>query len=104
MQLVMAYIACKNQSEAQTMARTLVQEKLVACANVIPAVQSFFVWKGKTENQTEAILICKTLEEKMAAVQKRVKELHSYDVPCIAFYQAKRVNKEYLNWVNEVTT
>ncbi|MBI4361354.1 divalent-cation tolerance protein CutA [Candidatus Micrarchaeota archaeon] len=102
--LVMAYIACKNQEEAESIGKKLVEEKLIACANVIPSVASTFSWNGETQTQNEALLILKTLKRKMDAVEERVRQLHSYDVPCIAFYPAVHANAQYVKWVETVVS
>ncbi len=100
--LVMGYIPCASQQEAERIGQTLVAEKTVACANVVPKIHSFFHWNGQNQSQDESLLLVKTLLHRVPAVQKRVKELHSYAVPCIAFYKAESVNAEYLQWVQSV--
>lgn len=102
--LVMAYIPCPSKKHAESIGKKLVEEKLVACANVLSPVATTYTWNRKTEHKKEALLICKTLKQKMPAVEKRVKQLHPYDVPCIAFYNAEGVNAEYLKWVESVVS
>jgi periplasmic divalent cation tolerance protein len=100
--LVMGYIPCASEIQAKKIGNALVKEKLAACANVFPRIQSFYIWKNENQNSTESLLAIKTLKEKIPAIENRVRELHSYEVPCIAFYEAVHINTDYLNWVKSV--
>lgn len=75
------YCSTKDSKEARTIAQTILKEKLVACVNIIPTVESLYRWKGDIENQKEAVMIIKTVDEKVTDAIKRIHELHSYDVP-----------------------
>lgn len=75
------YCSTKDNEEARTIAQTILKEKLVACVNIIPTVESLYRWKGDIENQKEAVMIIKTVDEKVKCTIKRIDELHSYDVP-----------------------
>lgn len=99
--IVLGYVVCASVTEAQKISDALVKEKLVACTNVVPAVQSTFFWQGELESVREVLLFCKTLQRKMPAVEARIKALHSHDVPCICFYPAVHVNAEYASWVRQ---
>lgn len=99
MGVVLGYIVCKDVLEAGKIAESLVKLKLVACANIVPAVRSTFFWNGALQNVEEAVLFCKTLSKKIPAVEKKVRSLHSYDVPCICFYRAEHVNADYEQWI-----
>jgi periplasmic divalent cation tolerance protein len=102
MSFVIIYITTKNVAEARKIANTLVKEKLVACANIIPKIESTYWWKGKIEKSNEATIILKTKKKLVKDVIKRVKELHSYTVPCIITIPITGGNKDFLNWINEV--
>jgi len=93
------YITCKDEGEAMNIANKLVEKRLVACANVVPAINSVYWWKGKVERENEALLLCKTTPSKIEGVIKRVKELHSYEVPCVVSYGSSDVSEEYRDWV-----
>lgn len=95
----MIYITCKDEKEATEIANKLVEEKLVACGNIIPEIKSVYWWKGKVEQENEALLLCKTTPSKIGAVIERVKELHSYDVPCVVSYGSSDVSESYRDWV-----
>ena len=101
----MLYIPCSSEHEASTIATSLVQEKLVACCNLIPSVRSFYLWAEAGEEQklcedTEVLLIAKSSQDKFTEIETRVKELHSYTCPCIVALSIEQVNQEYENWLN----
>ncbi len=98
--IVLAYVTCASSGEARRIALTLVRERLAACVNVTP-VESFFYWKGELERSREWLLLAKTLARNAKRVEKRVRELHSYEVPCIVFYPAVGGFKKYFDWVKE---
>lgn len=97
------YLPCKDREEAARIARALVEEKLVACANyALNEVRSVYTWKGEVQEDNEVLLLAsthKSLEEKIIA---KVKELHSYDVPAIYFLEIEEVSKETEQWLKEV--
>lgn len=97
---ILVMITAPNDQEASMLSHTLVDEKLIACANRFP-VQSIYRWKDNVENEGEVMLICKTLTANLDALIKRVKELHSYDVPEIIALPILGGSKEYLDWVEE---
>ncbi len=96
-----AVVLCTTPaSDSEKLARTLVEEKLVACINVA-SVKSFFRWEGKPEEEEEALLIMKTKADKVKEVIDRVKVLHSYDVPEVIALPIIDGNKDYMDWVRE---
>ncbi len=101
--LRIVYITTKNRKEARKIGKTLVQEKLAACVNIIDNMESIYEWKGKVETDTECILIAKTTYGNMSDLTKRVKELHSYEVPCVVSINLSEQegNEEYLNWLED---
>ncbi|MFH1663769.1 MAG: divalent-cation tolerance protein CutA [archaeon] len=100
-EIVLGYIPCKNKKEAEKIANALVEKRLVACANIIPAISSCYKWEGKTVNETESLLLVKTIKTKKKLVSEQVKKLHSYRLPCIAFIKFDEINKEYELWVKQ---
>jgi len=92
------YVPCRDEEEAQKITRTLLEEKLIGCANLFP-IKSMYWWEGKIENTSEHITLLKTNDSLVEKVRQRVKEIHSYDVPAIIVINAD-VNKEYLDWLN----
>ena len=100
--MMACYITCKNLNEAKKIGKHLVQKKLVGCVNIFPKVYSIYQWKGKIMHESESIIIGKTIENKKNKIIQEVKKIHSYDVPCIAFYKTNAVNNDYLNWLKGV--
>ncbi len=92
------YITCANRTQARTIARTLLEERLIACANLLP-VESLFWWKGSVQEEAEVAIIAKTSQEKFSAVEKRVKELHTNTVPCVVAWPIVEASPEYSLWV-----
>lgn len=92
-----------NGEEALTIARTLVEEKRVACVNIVPRIRSIYRWKGEVCDEEEQLLIMKTRSDTFAGLQDRIAELHSYEVPEIISFPVAEGLPEYLNWVVEST-
>lgn len=90
-----------SEEEAKKITRALLEEKLAACVNILPSVESFFWWEGKIDTAREMLLIIKTLEKNIPFVTKRIKELHSYKVPEIIAMEISGGNNDYLRWIGE---
>lgn len=97
------YITTKNKEEARKIGRELVENKLAACVNIIDNMNSIYWWKGEIQDDTETVLIAKTKEGLVQELIKKVKEMHSYDCPCIVSLPIKSGNKEYLKWIEKNT-
>ena len=95
------YITASNKKEAERIAKKLLNKKLIACANVISNVISYFVWKNKVQNSKEIIICGKTTSENQKKIIQIVKSLHSYSVPCVIFFDIKNGNKDFLKWVEQ---
>ena len=80
------YITAGSMDEAKSIGRTLVEERLAACANIFP-INSIFRWKDNIEDAEEFGIIIKTKTIKVRDVEKRVKQLHSYEVPCVISFK-----------------
>lgn len=89
-----------NEAEARTLAATLVRERLAACVNRI-AVGSTYRWRGKVEDEAEQLLVIKTAEDLLVALERRVGELSSYDVPEFVALQPAATSDFYLAWLLE---
>lgn len=101
---VMVMITASSADEAAKIGRALVEEHLVACANIVGGVRSLFFWDGKTRDEQETLIICKSRSPRMNGIIDRVKQLHSYSVPEIIALPIVAGSKEYLDWVNEAAT
>lgn len=97
----LAYVTCKNNKEANQIASKLINNNLIACANIISNVQSIFKWKNKLTKNKETILIAKTKKSKTKDIMSIVSEIHSYENPCIVFFDIKEGSKQFLTWVNQ---
>jgi periplasmic divalent cation tolerance protein len=100
---VVVFVTAANAEQGMEIARALVAEEVVACVNVVERVRSVFRWKGKVEEENEALLVIKTRTERVPEVLARVKALHSYDVPEIIALPIIDGNPSYLQWIDEVT-
>jgi periplasmic divalent cation tolerance protein len=100
---VMVYLTAANEAEAAKLARGLVEARLAACANILGPIRSFYWWEGKVQDEGEIALIAKTRTELVAALTAKVKELHSYSVPCVVALPIVAGNAEFLNWIGRET-
>ena len=87
--------------EARGVGRTLVEEHLVACANLVPAVESIYWWKGKVETSGETLVLFKTTIDRYWQVEARIRELHSYETPEIIALRIHAGLPAYLRWIDE---
>ncbi|MFN5132726.1 MAG: divalent-cation tolerance protein CutA [Candidatus Fonsibacter sp.] len=98
------YMTCKNKVEANKIAYALVKKDLVACANIIPNIKSYFKWnKKKIKITKESILIGKTVKKNINKIIVHVKKISSYECPCIVFVDIKNGNKDFLSWIKSST-
>lgn len=93
------YITAQNPAAAERLAAALVEERLAACANVLPGVRSVYRWRGAVERAEEAALILKTRADRFEALRARVLELHTYEVPCVIAWPIARGHPAFLEWV-----
>jgi len=98
---IIIFITAKNFSEAQKISEGLLKKKLIACANIIRGVESFFWWQGKIDKAKEALLIVKTQRRLFSKIVKTVKSLHSYDCPEIIALPILKGSKDYLKWIDD---
>jgi periplasmic divalent cation tolerance protein len=103
MNAMMIYVTAKNAAEAETIGSALVEEKLVACVNIIDNMRSIYRWKGAIERAGEAVLIAKTKEALVPQVIERIRSLHSYETPCIEAIPIVNGNPAYLKWIHDET-
>jgi periplasmic divalent cation tolerance protein len=99
----MAYLivlmTAPNREEAVKIVRVLLEERLIACGNIVDSVSSFFWWRGKIEEEKEVLVIMKSDEKLFKKLSKRVMELHSYDVPEILALPILDGSSSYLEWL-----
>ncbi len=97
------YITAGSMEEARRIGKTLVEERLVACANVIDGVHSFYWWEGKVQEDNEVVLIAKTRADLVPDVVARVKAVHSYECPCVLALPVDDGNPQFLDWIAQET-
>ncbi|UCD08817.1 MAG: divalent-cation tolerance protein CutA [Dehalococcoidales bacterium] len=96
------YVTAGSEEEAAGIGRILIEERLAACANILP-VKSIYRWEDSIEDDAEVVMFIKTRSSLAEKVTERVKSLHSYEVPCIVVLPIKQGNTEYLQWIEEST-
>jgi periplasmic divalent cation tolerance protein len=101
------YIVCMvttpSADEGARIGKKLVSEGLAACCNIVGGVRSIYTWQGKLSDEAEVLCIFKTRKELFSRLKKRVKELHSYDVPEVIALAIDDGLEEYLEWIDSVT-
>ncbi|MCW4016175.1 MAG: divalent-cation tolerance protein CutA [Candidatus Bathyarchaeota archaeon] len=95
-------MTASNKEETVNIVRTLLEERLIACANIVEHVSSFFWWQGKIEQETETVAIMKSHENLFEKLSKRVTELHSYDTPEILALPIVNGSPGYLDWMKDL--
>ncbi len=97
------YITAASPDEALTIGRAVVEARLAACANVFPGVTSVYWWEGSRQEDSEAALILKTRQDLVDQVVAKVKELHSYECPCVVALPIAGGNKDFFDWISKET-
>ncbi|MDD5436018.1 MAG: divalent-cation tolerance protein CutA [Candidatus Omnitrophica bacterium] len=92
-------VTCQSKKEAGRIASSLLKERLTACANTMPGIDSRFWWNGKVESAKEILLMLKTKRSNFKKVEKEIKRLHSYEVPEIIALPIIAGSAEYLGWI-----
>ena len=101
MSVVSVYSVFASAEEAERIGRTVVEERLAACINILPAVRSIYRWQGAVETADEVAAILKTTHEQADALMTRIASLHSYDVPCIVTWPIDKILASYADWVEQ---
>jgi periplasmic divalent cation tolerance protein len=97
--IVTVYATFASAEEAQRIARTLVEERLAACANILGACRSIYRWQGTIEEAEEIAVLLKTRAGRVEALIVRLAELHSYDVPAAVVWPISSASPGYAGWV-----
>jgi periplasmic divalent cation tolerance protein len=90
-------------ADAPAFAQALVEDRLAACVNMLPVMESVFRWQGKIDRDTERQMLIKTSRERLVALWERVRTLHPYDVPEFIVLPIVDGNAAYLKWLGEST-
>ena len=100
-QVILVLTTIAAEADGAALGRALVDERLAACVNVLPAMTSVYRWKGQVEQDREQQVIIKTTRDRLAALEARVRELHSYELPEFLVIEAGGGSDGYLAWVGE---
>lgn len=101
---VVIYSTIDDIKKARKIANTLVEEKLVACVNIIPKIESIYRWKGKIESSNECVIIAKTVDKNVKKVITKIKDMHPYELPDIIILPIIGGLKEYLKYIADETS
>ncbi|XP_070712414.1 protein CutA homolog isoform X1 [Pempheris klunzingeri] len=97
-----AFVTCPNDTVAKDLARGIVERKLAACVNIVPAITSVYEWQGKIEEDNEVLLMIKTRSSKVPALAEYVRSNHPYEVAEVISLPIDQGNPPYLKWIGEV--
>lgn len=103
-QVVLVLTTVADDGSAEAVARTLVEEKLAACVNVLPPMVSIYRWKGEVERSMERQLVIKTTRAHLPALEARLTALHSYKLPEFVVLPIDAGSRAYLDWVRDQVT
>jgi periplasmic divalent cation tolerance protein len=102
-EIVLVLTTAPDDDRAVAWARTLVDERLAACVNVLPPMLSVYRWKGVVERETERQVVIKTTRDQVSAVRARLAALHSYELPEFLVVPVADATVEYMKWLAEQT-
>ena len=103
-QELVIFVTTPNNEEASRLAEALVEERLAACVNIVPAITSVYRWEDNVTRDSEVLLIIKTTEARYTELEQRIKELHSYTTPEVIAFKIERGSANYLQWLRESVT
>ena len=100
---VLVLTTLPGDADAAAFGRTLVEERMAACVNLLPLMESIYRWDGATQHDTERQVFIKTSRERVVALWERLRDLHPYDVPEFIVLSIVDGNDAYLRWIGEST-
>lgn len=101
MGFIVVLTTAATREEAEMIARSLLEARLVACVNIVDSVSSFFWWQGRIDSAKEVLLLMKTHERLFSKLEEKLRSIHSYQVPEIIGLPISAVSKPYLEWLME---
>ena len=99
MKLIIVLMTASSKKEAEDITHKLLEERLIACANIVDTVSSLFWWKQKIEQENETLVVMKSSEKMFKQLTQRIQELHSYEVPEILALPIVAGSQSYLDWM-----
>ena len=97
------YVTAGSPEEARSLGQTLVAERLAACANILDGMTSLYWWQGTLQQAEETVVILKTRSALVPALTERVRQLHSYECPCVVALPISAGSDDYLRWIETET-
>ncbi|WP_304083243.1 divalent-cation tolerance protein CutA [Maridesulfovibrio ferrireducens] len=104
LRIVLVYVTVGDVEEAREIGSELLMRHLAACVNIFDKMESMYWWEGRLESSSETVLLAKTIPSLVEKLTETVKNLHSYDCPCIVAVESKEGNSEFFEWVNSHTS
>jgi periplasmic divalent cation tolerance protein len=98
---LMTYLTAASEEEARRIAKALVEERLAACVNILGRIESVYHWEGEVQSSEETALLAKTTEACFDALAARVREVHSYELPCVVALPLARGEAAFLSWIGD---
>jgi len=102
--LLVVVTSVGTEQQALEIARRLVESRLAACVNILPGVRSVFRWKGRVQDESEFLLMAKTVKENFERVRETIKEMNAYELPEIVGFPADHADPAFAQWVAECST
>jgi len=100
----LVYITAGSKEEAAKIGGELIQSGLAACVNIIDHMNSIYMWEGKLQQDSEVVMIAKTMEQCVPALIDKVKSIHSYDCPCVVCLPVTQGHQPFLDWIAQSVT
>jgi len=104
MSVQLFYVTVSTQDEAKAIATALLNDGLIACANILGAMTSIYRWQGELAQEEEVPLILKSTTELGDRIIEKIKQIHSYESPCVVALNIENGNPEFLNWIQKKVT
>src|SRR5262245_10842300 len=98
---IIVFSTCESKEQAESIAQTVVTERLAACVNVLPGIRSCYIWERKLTWSDEVLLLIKTTRGRFDQLQDRIKAMHSYSVPEIVAVNIDDAFNKYIAWIDE---
>lgn len=103
MKTCMVYMTMETPQQARDIGRALIEARLAACINIIDGMKSLYWWQGTVQEGTETVVIAKTRQDAVEKLTAKVKEMHSYDCPCVVSLPIDNGHPEFLSWIEAET-
>ena len=100
---VLIYTTFENVDDAKMIGRELVEARLAACVNIIPAMTALYEWQGELQEASEAVMLIKTRKGRQKEALRRAKKLHPYDTPALLVIDPAEVDQDFADWIAEQT-